>query len=370
MYSPKLLIKFSLVLFFFSTVGFTYPEMIRHNYTSCTACHVSPNGGGMLTPYGRTLSSELLSQFGSEKQAGFLHGFVNTPEWLGVGGDIRWAETYMNTPSVERAKFIFMQADAEVAAFVKNFTFVTTLGAQEETSYNYTGSEFISRRHYILWNPNENIAVRAGKFLTAYGINTPDHMIMTRRNLGWDEGGETYNLEASYSNDTFDVFLTGVFGRPEKSDLHKDTGVALRAALNLFKSSKVGLGYYYGKNDNEVKRHLVGPYFILAFTPHFYLLEEIDYQNTTTPTVSGTSGIVNYTRLGYEFIKGIHVSLTQEYSKANFNVDLSKSQAYGLGVLYYPFPHFEMGLTYQRRKTDALYSNFYDFAWLQFHYYL
>ncbi len=370
MYWQKQLKFFSLLIVLFSSIGFGYPEMIRHNYTSCTACHVSPNGGGMLTGYGRTLSSELLSQFGSEKQAGFMHGFVNTPEWLGVGGDVRWAETYSNTPTVEKARFIFMQADAELAAFVKNFTVVATAGVQEEDSYNYTGSAFISRRHYVMWNANDNITLRGGKFLTAYGINTPDHMITTRRNLGWDEGSETYNLEASYSNDDFDVFLTGVFGRPENKDLHKDTGVALRASLNLFKSSKVGLGYYYGKNDNEIKRHLAGPYFIIAFSPHFYLLEEVDYQNTSTATISGTSGIVNYTKLGYEFYKGTHVTLTQEYSKSNFNNDLSQSQAYGLGLQYYPIPHVEVGLTYQKRKTDALYSTFYDFAWFQFHYYL
>ncbi len=30
-----------------------YPNMIRLGYTSCATCHVSPQGGGVLTRYGR-----------------------------------------------------------------------------------------------------------------------------------------------------------------------------------------------------------------------------------------------------------------------------------------------------------------------------
>src|SRR3712207_1089498 len=30
-----------------------YPNMIRLGYATCAACHLSPQGGGVLTPYGR-----------------------------------------------------------------------------------------------------------------------------------------------------------------------------------------------------------------------------------------------------------------------------------------------------------------------------
>jgi len=32
---------------------YAYPNMIRLGYTSCATCHVSPQGGGVLTRYGR-----------------------------------------------------------------------------------------------------------------------------------------------------------------------------------------------------------------------------------------------------------------------------------------------------------------------------
>src|SRR5512144_1376109 len=37
------------------------PMFLAKQYTRCTACHYSPTGGGLLTPYGRLLSHRELS---------------------------------------------------------------------------------------------------------------------------------------------------------------------------------------------------------------------------------------------------------------------------------------------------------------------
>ncbi len=56
--------------------GWAFPDMIRHNYSNCTICHVSPTGGGLLTPYGRALSVEVLSSWGGETEGSVLHGLL------------------------------------------------------------------------------------------------------------------------------------------------------------------------------------------------------------------------------------------------------------------------------------------------------
>ncbi|MBP9112990.1 MAG: hypothetical protein KBF88_09300, partial [Polyangiaceae bacterium] len=38
-----------------------YPWMIRHEYTSCNACHADPSGGSLLTEYGRAQGVTLLA---------------------------------------------------------------------------------------------------------------------------------------------------------------------------------------------------------------------------------------------------------------------------------------------------------------------
>ena len=38
--------------------AFALPTMIRLGYSECTACHISPQGGGLLNPYGRGIDRE------------------------------------------------------------------------------------------------------------------------------------------------------------------------------------------------------------------------------------------------------------------------------------------------------------------------
>ena len=82
--------------------AWAFPEFVRHGYTNCATCHASPNGGGMLTEYGRAISKELLSH-GSwffEKKMDLqaplenrdeqpLGGMMSLPKGLSLGGDVR-----------------------------------------------------------------------------------------------------------------------------------------------------------------------------------------------------------------------------------------------------------------------------------------
>src|SRR6185437_3022708 len=78
-----------------------YPELVRYGYANCTSCHVSPSGGGTLTQYGRELSREVLSTWGFEGEERPAY-FINSPEWLNLGGDYRSVYTYQNTPLVNQ----------------------------------------------------------------------------------------------------------------------------------------------------------------------------------------------------------------------------------------------------------------------------
>ena len=70
------------LVFIFVGVAQAFPEMIRLGYVNCTSCHVSPNGGGLLTDYGRSISSEALSTWAKPKEELPGHGFLpEPPEW-------------------------------------------------------------------------------------------------------------------------------------------------------------------------------------------------------------------------------------------------------------------------------------------------
>ena len=192
-----------------------FAEMVRLGYTNCITCHTSSTGGGLLTEYGHALSKEVLSngRFFFERQPtpavenaqtpehpkeeDFLYGAVDLPKWLQLGGDIRALQFYQNTALVEQAQFIVMQADAEMLATKGRFGLQATLGRKElPPGLSRFSDNFVSHRHWLTAKlgaegAEDTLQVRAGRFYPAYGLNIPDHPVITRQSLGFDQNQET-----------------------------------------------------------------------------------------------------------------------------------------------------------------------------------
>lgn len=369
-----ILIQSLLVLF--PKKAHAYPELIRHGYTNCTSCHVSPTGGGVLTPYGRQLSKEILSTWGSDSETRFMD-LIATPENLNLGGDIRGAQIYQNSPTLINATFVNMQEDFEAAYTYKKLTFDASIG------YNNLGlpqsalDRVISRRHYALVQLDEQTSVRAGKFNYAYGINTSDHQLLIKSGLQIADdsisgSSETYNVEAAWLGDKFNVYATGILGRIDEPDYHREKGATLTASIAPGESYKAGFSYLYGYTNVGTNRHVFGPWAILGFTPKFFLLSEFDFQGRHQDsglTQNRQWGLVDYQRLDYEYFQGFHGFLTQELYRYDFKQPTTLMKTYGIGIQWFPRPHFEFDLEWQL-QINAVVQGYSDFAFAMLHYYL
>ena len=364
------MLRITFLLTFLSVAPlYSFPEMVRHGYPNCISCHVSPNGGGLLTQYGRGLSREVLSTWGSESEVSFLYGKITPPEWLNLGGDFRAVQTYMNSPALEQAKLIFMQADIAAAASYKKFQLVASLGRQEPSTSNLSGGTIISRQHYLNFRPTDELSFRAGKFQSAFGINTAEHIISIKRGLQWDEGSETYNVEAAWLSQDTDLFVTAILGRPDASNLNLESGLAVRASVSLAEKHKVGASYYYGSGPRG-NRHVLGPYAILGFSPRFFVLGELDFQKNTLSSGISRWGLVSYLKVDYEFLQGLHGYLTGEILKADLSAPNTTTETYGLGVQFFPRPHLEANAMFLKQRMPSVSDGFSDFLWLLLHFYL
>src|SRR5476651_1283047 len=104
--------------FLVGTRAFGYAEMVRHGYVNCTACHISPSGGGVLTDYGRALSKEILSTTSLNEEERLAY-FFKTPKWLQLGGDFRAISIEQHTGTSLTELYIPMQRDIEAAVTIK-----------------------------------------------------------------------------------------------------------------------------------------------------------------------------------------------------------------------------------------------------------
>lgn len=359
---------FFLLLTLLPTQALAFPEMVRHGYPNCTACHLSPSGGGVLSDYGRELSRELLAAWKSEDEDSVeqeaLHGLVEIPEWLSLGGDLRGLQLVRDTPELLEGRVISMQADLEARVEVGPFALSSTAGWQA------TREEFLSRRHWAQYQAMDELSFRAGRFFPAFGIMLPDHIIATRQGLGFDQEMESYNLETSWLAEDWSVFATAILGRPDDTSLDREKGVALTPAVHLGKSYKIGLNWLYGtRTARGTNRYVTGLYGILGFTSNLYLLTEVDLQGqTSTSTGDRSWGWYHYQRLGYEPWQGFHLFVSEEISRPLFSNQ--GVFGYGSGIQFFPRPHFEITGFIENQVTPQFPGEVVHVGWLLFHYYL
>ena len=72
-----------------------YPQFQLSHDQTCSGCHISPAGGGLLNENGLQ-TAETLSQFGTAPE--FMYGKVKLPDYLLIGGDLRGAYGFLQAP--------------------------------------------------------------------------------------------------------------------------------------------------------------------------------------------------------------------------------------------------------------------------------
>jgi hypothetical protein len=354
-------------LFLCSSSAFAFPEMIRHGYNNCLTCHLSPAGGGALTGYGRELSKEALSQTSGETEH-YLFGKFEPSETYTVGGDIRVLYRYANTAAAESGTWIPMQF--EIAAFwtgVKNWIYGAAIGPERISS---TETRFSSRIHYVGYQSSDELRFRVGKFPLTYGLMIPEHFTSIRKNIGFDQGKEAYNIEISYISEYWNHFLSYGFGRLDRFDANPDVGPSLVSAYNFNEKMKFGISFFAPETITQ-RRTLLGPFLLWSFAENWFFLGEADYQSRTVKAGGAvTNGNFLYMKIGKEMHKGVVPFAEYELSFTDVNDALSKSQVYGIGLQYFPRPHWQLDLNVQKRADSPAVGVWTDYAYLLLHYYL
>lgn len=345
-----------------------FPEMIRYGYVNCTACHTSPGGGGVLTPYGRGLSAELLSTWGSEKEAQFLHGAINLEtvnEWLSVGGDYRGLQYHYENDQVKDGQWINMQGALEAAIRIKNWVFNYAFGRFEENSSWSTETN----HYYVMFQPNDYLSFRAGRFLPQFGLSIPEHISPTRGPLGFGANDERNAAEAQFANENWTVTCTYSIA-PKDLTNSDEKAWAVKIERVFADTLKPGISYWSGDLPQS-RRQILGLHGLLGFTKKFFWLTEFDWQEETTKSTSAIqrSG-ATYQKWGYEFHKGVIGLLVADAQRTTLESPATQTAHYGLGIQFFPRPHFELEGVWMKERAPQITAKEGDYAWLLLHYYL
>jgi hypothetical protein len=331
-----------------------FPGSVRWGYANCRSCHHNVAGGGVLTPYGRQLSRELLSTWGSETEAQFGYGGLKTPAWLSLGGDVSLIETAHSATSA--APVHLLGADFEAAVVRGRFQAVGSVGHDPGDPGDPVGAQdtgFISRRHYLEYALSPTLFVRAGRFLPNYGIWNGDLRIATRAGVGWDTNATSYNLEINRVAEHLSAGVTAIGGRLDGDAGERERGGAATASLFFGGKRKVGLSVL-ATHARAQDRQAAGVHGVFGSGRHAYLLTETDVQRRDVAGTGVTWEVFSNWCLARETVKGLYVLLIDEISRRPRVPPERLSHSYGAALRWFPRPHVELQLRWRHQDENAV----------------
>lgn len=205
-------------------IAAAYPQFqLTTGAKRCNQCHFAPAGTGLISGYGRDEAGETISMMGGN--GAFLHGLLELPSWVALGGDVRGASLVKDVGENGGAyPAVFpMQFDLYQRFFWKGFSLQLIEGMVANV-YETLGavpllSKFESREHWLMYQPKQQgFYVRAGRFFAPWGLRLVEHPWLVRRFSPFGYlFGETYNVSGGYIVNDWELHVTAFmpsFPRP------------------------------------------------------------------------------------------------------------------------------------------------------------
>ena len=350
------------------------PIFLAKQYTRCTACHYSPTGGGLLTPYGRLLSHRELSTTGGTGTApaagtgdaprgeqAFLYGALGNalgPVHLGI--EMRPSHLRVDFPGGHQDMNLLMNLDLIGAVQKNGWTAYGSVGREPPNSAVRDGrtlpdAAFISYEHWVSYQTKKGFTVRAGRFLPAYGVRFADHTAFTRILLDFDRNDQVYGVEVS---DTFGPSLVQVMVSPGKAEAilhdsgHRGFSTAGRWQVDLSpRTTIIGSGIYRHSTDLDPESGAVGAAFGFAPTSRVTTWTEVN-ANLQTQLVGGRSWVVVH-ETAVEAYRGLWLKVSPQFETAGDAPGSTSLRRLSLAADLLPRTHWNVNVSWYHDRASG-----------------
>jgi hypothetical protein len=348
------------------------PMFLAKQYTRCTACHYSPTGGGLLTPYGRLLSHRELSTTGGSAAApaagaeddthgeqAFLYGaFGDVLGPVHLGLEARPSRLHVGFPGGDQDMNLLMNLDLVGAVRKNGWTAYGAVGREPPHSAVRDGrtlpdAAFVSYEHWIAYETDQGFRIRAGRFLPAYGVRFADHTAFTRIDLDLDRNDQVYGVEVS---DTVGRSLVQVMVSPGKAEAilhdshHRGFSTAGRWQFDVApRMTVVGSAFYRDSTDLDPKSGSVGGAFGFAPTSRVSIWTEVD-SDVQTKALGGRSWVV-VNETAVEAYRGLWLKFSPQLHTSGSEPGFSQRRRLAFEADLLPRTHWNVGVSYYRDRA-------------------
>lgn len=344
-----------------------FPDTIRHGYSNCSTCHVSPTGGGILTSYGRSLSRELMSTWGYVNEEQILHGLAGiktSDETLLYGGDVRYLSRHLesnkdNVGKTTTDEGFVMQAQLRLGLAWEKIKLIASIGKIENPRTDKE-VKLLSPEYYALWTPKEEVYLKFGRFEPMHGLRLPDHNLWINSEAGFVPWAERDTAEFIYEGEKQMASLAGFQSTSATSLAMQNTGYLANFYQMIGERSRVGASLLNSEGQGFRKRWQ-SLHSTLTLSETTYTMLEL-----SRVLNGGNAREMAFLRFGVEVSKGLSPYF-QVQARRDPNQSNSNQERYGIGFCWLPRPHFELSGISEYGQSQGEHS---QDSFLVLHYYL
>ena len=333
------------------------PTFLSRQYPRCTACHYSASGGGLLTPYGRSLSREEISTFGrrgagaapaARGEEGFLFGALSSESPLQLGLDVRPSHVGVDVAgrTLPDRNFL-MNLDLQAAWRRDRWTAYGSIGREPARG----GAGPVSYEHWIAYQATEGISVRGGRFLPAYGVRFADHTSFTREGLDLAQAGQVYGIEVGLSTDRTLLQVSAGPGRAESlvdDDGRRAFTAAGRWQLDLGPRTVLAASVLH-RGASEVAARSTNTGLSFGYAPVSWLTTwthaDVGFQRRT----ASRRAYILANQTSVEAFRGLWLRISPQWRWTDTD-PRGEVRRLVYGVDFYPRTHWHVNLSYYRDR--------------------
>jgi hypothetical protein len=289
-------------LFLTSHSAGAFPTYVRLGYEHCAACHISPQGGGLLNEYGRSVD-EAESLRGGEYEPSAIWGSRITQDARGTLQERVSTSTGQPIIGKVRARALYRNA----TELGKGLRLSASVGVENLSSPRQRlpyQAQIIPKTYYftsalVSYRPTSHLEIEAGRDQLPTGINIPDltSLIRSRNAVGFYDAPT--QVKIFWWGKRYQV-TPYAFGRggPEPRGT-EESGGGMRMEFDVLGKGTTlfGINGLRGTAPN-VNRTLIGPFMRLGFKSWGVLAEhDITNRDLFRPTRASFQQNATYTQV-------------------------------------------------------------------------
>ena len=288
--------------------AFATPNMIRLGYATCSACHLSPQGGGLLTTYGEGIDAAQ-----NLRPEDLAEEFGDTVKWF--ASDVRLSLSLDRTPPAATGYGFSTSVRSAVGLGHHRLVYAGSVSSPTLQRTRTSGAVSIRMsRLFWLFQPKDGLSFTVGRDDLPSGLGLPGAVSFQRRVNSPDVSSTPTQVKGSWWNERWQVtgYGFGPDGNETSPRFEAYGGGAMLGRVVWKDHAVAGVTTRISRAD-AYDRRSAGAFLRLGITKHWGVLLEHEISDRITDRGAELTHLAGRSELFYVPFDWLQTSLAADH---------------------------------------------------------